>query len=117
MSATLFILNDPPYGTERTYNGLRLAISLAKQEGEKVRIFLIGDAVSSAKRGQMVPQGHYNVDVMLRAIIKHNGEIGVCCSCMDARGITDAEIEEGCHRSSMEELAAWTLAADPSLVF
>jgi len=29
----LVIVNDPPYGTERAYNGLRLAISCAKQEG------------------------------------------------------------------------------------
>lgn len=117
MSTTLLILNDPPYGTERTYNGLRLAASLAKHEGEKVRVFLIGDAVSSAKRGQKVPQGYYNVEVMLRAVLKHRGEIGVCGSCMDARGLTDAEIEEGCHRSSMDELTAWTLSASRTLVF
>ena len=31
---TLMILNDPPYGTERTFNGLRLALNLlAKVEG------------------------------------------------------------------------------------
>jgi uncharacterized protein involved in oxidation of intracellular sulfur len=26
----LLILNDPPYGSERCYNGLRLALALAK---------------------------------------------------------------------------------------
>ena len=36
MSRTLLILNDPPYGTERSYNGLRLAGSLAKREGQAV---------------------------------------------------------------------------------
>ncbi len=25
------ILNDPPYGTERSFNGLRLALALLKQ--------------------------------------------------------------------------------------
>jgi uncharacterized protein involved in oxidation of intracellular sulfur len=30
MSKTLFVLNDPPYGSERSYNGLRLAGSLSK---------------------------------------------------------------------------------------
>ena len=29
MAKTLFILNDPPYGTERSYNALRLAGSLS----------------------------------------------------------------------------------------
>jgi sulfur relay (sulfurtransferase) complex TusBCD TusD component (DsrE family) len=52
----LIILNDPPYGTERSYNGLRLAGQLVKREGEEVRIFLIGDAASCGKRGQKVPK-------------------------------------------------------------
>ena len=33
MARTLFILNDAPYGTERSYNGLRLAGALSKREG------------------------------------------------------------------------------------
>ena len=60
MAKTLFILNDPPYGTERSYNALRLAGSLSKREGEDVKVFLIGDAASGAKRDQRVPQGYYN---------------------------------------------------------
>ncbi|MGH2660755.1 MAG: DsrE family protein, partial [Actinomycetota bacterium] len=49
---TLLILNDPPYGTERSFNGLRLAGSLSKREGEEVRVFLIGDAVACAMADQ-----------------------------------------------------------------
>lgn len=62
MGKTLLILNDPPYGTERSYNGLRLAGSLAKRHGEQVRVFLIGDAASCANRGQTVPKGYYNIE-------------------------------------------------------
>jgi uncharacterized protein involved in oxidation of intracellular sulfur len=29
---TLFIINDPPYGTERVYNALRLAHALLKHD-------------------------------------------------------------------------------------
>ena len=54
MSRTLFILNDPPYGTERSYNGLRLAGTLAKRENEQVKIFLLGDAAACAKANQRV---------------------------------------------------------------
>lgn len=57
MAKTLFILNDAPYGTERSYNALRLAGSLSKREGEEVKIFLIGDASACAKAHQKVPQG------------------------------------------------------------
>ncbi len=114
---TLFILNDPPYGTERSYNGLRLANSVAKREGNEVKVFLIGDAASCAKRGQGVPQGYYNVELMLKSVVRRNGRVGVCASCMDARGITDGELVEGTCRSSMEELTDWTLWADKIIVF
>ena len=117
MSETLFVLNDPPYGTERSYNGLRLAGSLAKREGETVRVFLIGDAAACAKGGQKVPQGYYNLELMLRSVGRRGGEVGVCGTCMDARGITDAELAEGCRRSTMEELADWTQQTDRVLVF
>ena len=33
MPDTLFILNDPPYGTESSSNALRLAASLSEREG------------------------------------------------------------------------------------
>jgi len=55
----LLILNDGPYGTERSYNGLRLAIALAKTEGTEVRVFLMADAVACAKPGQTTPEGFY----------------------------------------------------------
>lgn len=117
MGSTLFILNDPPYGTERSYNGLRLAGTLAKRDGEQVRVFLIGDAASCAKGGQKVPQGYYNIEVMLRSVTRRGGAVGVCGTCMDARGIDGGELAEGSHRSTMEELADWTQAADRVLVF
>lgn len=117
MSETLFVLNDPPYGTERSYNGLRLAGSLARRQGENVRVFLMGDAAACAKGGQKVPQGYYNVEVMLRSVGRRGGEIGVCGTCMDARGITDVELADGCRRSSLDELTDWTQRADRVLVF
>ena len=114
---TLLILNDPPYGTERSYNGLRLAGALGKREGQEVRVFLMGDAASCAKTGQKVPQGYYNLNRMLSVVVQHQGQVGVCGSCMDARGIADAELVEGTRRSTLEELADWTLWADRVLVF
>lgn len=117
MTSTLVILNDPPYGTERSYNGLRLAGSLAQRDGEQVRVFLIGDAAACAKAGQKVPQGYYNLDLMLRLVSRRGGEVGVCGTCMDARGITEVELAEGCRRSSLDELTDWTQATDRVLVF
>jgi uncharacterized protein involved in oxidation of intracellular sulfur len=117
MSKTLFILNDPPYGSERCYNALRLAAALARAEGEEVRLFLIGDAASCAKAGQRVPQGFYNVELMLDRVVRGEGLVGVCGTCMDARAIEDGELVAGAHRSTMDELARWTQWADKTLVF
>ena len=113
----LIVLNDPPYGTERSYNGLRLAGSLAKQEDVEVKVFLIGDAASCAKKAQKVPQGYYNVEIMLKNVIRRGGEIGVCGTCMDARGITENELTDGARRSTMDELSQWTLEAEKIAVF
>jgi uncharacterized protein involved in oxidation of intracellular sulfur len=54
------------YGTERSFNALRLAGLLSKRGGEDVKVFLVGDAASCAKKDQKVPQGYYSTEVMLR---------------------------------------------------
>lgn len=117
MATTLLILNDPPYGMERTCNGLRLATTLAGHEGETVRVFLLGDAVSCAKAGQKVPSGYYNVETMLKVLAGHGVGVAVCGTRMDARGITEADLVTRAHRSSMNELTAWTVDASKVLVF
>ncbi len=114
---TLFILNDPPYGTERSYNGLRLAGAVSKRKGETVRVFLMGDAAACAKRGQTVPNGYYNLERMLQSLVRHKVEIGICGTCMDARGIAVEELVEGARRSTLDELAEWTAAASKVIVF
>lgn len=113
----LIILNDAPYGNERSYNGLRLAGTLSKQQGEDVKIFLIGDAAACSKRGQKVPQGYYNIEVMLKNVVNHGAQVGVCGTCLDARGFTETDIIEGSHRSTMTELTEWTVWADKVMVF
>jgi uncharacterized protein involved in oxidation of intracellular sulfur len=113
---TLFILNDPPYGTERSYNGLRLAKALAKQPGQQVRVFLMGDAVACGKAGQKVPEGYYNAGDMVK-MVATAGEVGLCATCLSARGIEDGELVAGALRRTLADLAAWTAEADKVLVF
>jgi uncharacterized protein involved in oxidation of intracellular sulfur len=113
----LLILNDGPYGTERSYNGLRLALALAKAEGTKVRVFLMADAVACAKPGQVTPEGSHNIGRMIKGLTTRDVTIGACGTCLDARGFSDSDLAEGVHRSSMAELAAWTLEADRTLVW
>lgn len=115
---TLFILNDPPYGSERCYNALRLVGALLKGDpAAEVTVFLMADAVVAAKAGQKTPDGYYNVERMLKRVLTGKGEVLLCGTCMDARGLTEAEVMAGAHRSTMDELAAATAAADKVLVF
>ena len=72
----LIIINDGPYGTERAYNALRLGMNLVKRPEAAVRVFLVGDGVVCAKRGQTTPQGYYNVERMLKSISQH-GQVAV----------------------------------------
>ncbi len=116
MTSTLFILNDAPYGNERAYNGLRLAVALASQDGQSVRLFLMADAVACAKSGQKVPEGYYNVQIMLGKVAR-KGEVGLCGTCMDARGLRDEEMIDGARRGTLAQLADWTAGADKVLVF
>lgn len=117
MMKYLLILNDAPYGTERSYNGLRLAGALAKAEGTAVSVFLFGDAVGCALAGQTTPPGYYNVERMLKPLLAKEARIGLCGTCMDARGIKPEALVAGARRSSMDELTAWTQEADTVLVF
>jgi len=111
----LIIINDPPYGTERLYNGLRLAVALLKR-GEEVTVFLLGDAVAGAKAGQKTPDGFYNLERMLHRVTSR-GRLLLCGTCMDARGIDDAEVVQGAERSTMDALAEATANADQVLTF
>ena len=112
---TLLILNDPPYGTERSYNGLRLAKALAAKDAD-VSVFLMADAVACAKAGQKVPQGYYNLELMVKSVAR-KGEVLACGTCMDARGLRDDELIDGVGRGTMPQLADWTAEADKVLVF
>ncbi|OYY92734.1 MAG: hypothetical protein B7Y42_12095 [Polaromonas sp. 28-63-22] len=116
MTSTLFILNEAPYGSERAYNGLRLAGALAGKEGQQVRVFLLADAVACARAGQKVPPGYYNIQLMLGKLVRQ-GEVALCGTCMEARGVTDAELIEGARRSTLAQLADWTAEAGKVLVF
>ena len=113
----LIILNDPPYGTERSYNGLRLALALAKTDGTELRLFLMGRCGGLCEArpedgGRLLqPRAH------AARVSRKGGPGRACGTCMDARGLVDADLVAGAHRSSMTELAEWTLWAEKVLTF
>ncbi|MEX2035526.1 MAG: DsrE family protein [Xanthobacteraceae bacterium] len=114
----LLVINDPPYGSERVYNALRLAHALVKKDpATQVTVFLMADAVLAGKAQQKTPEGYYNVERMLKRVLSGKGTVLLCGTCMDARGMGDAELMDGAHRSTMDELANATVDADKVLIF
>lgn len=114
----LFILNDAPYGSERSFNALRLAINLNEQEGieASIKIFLMSDSVSCALPRQFPGEG-YNIQQMLEILLSQGAEVLLCRTCCNARGLTDLPLIEGVKIGTLDDLSRWTLEADKVVTF
>ena len=118
MVKLLIIANDAPYGGEKTWNALRLAGASATSEaGMQVRVFLMGDSVGAAKRGQVTPEGYYNLEKMLGDLIGKGVEVKTCGTCLKSRGIADADLVTGVQRGTMMILANWVKEGDRIVTF
>lgn len=114
----LFIINDAPYGNEKAYNALRLAMQLQKESIEnEVRIFLMADAATCAIANQVTPNGYYNIERMIKSVLNKNGFVKICGTCSDARGIRNLPLIDGAQISTMAELAGWTADSDKVVSF
>ncbi|MFW5974634.1 MAG: DsrE/DsrF/TusD sulfur relay family protein [Bacteroidota bacterium] len=119
MQNILIIINDAPYGTEKAYNALRMAITLQKEHAEEVQvdIFLLADAVFCGLPGQTTPNGYYNIERMLKSVIRKGAKVKSCGGCSEARGIDKLKFIEGVELSNMKEFAQLTVDADKVLTF
>lgn len=114
----LFILNDAPYGSEKLYNALRLAMKLQQEHSDaEVRVFLMADAVTASIPAQTTPQGYYNIERMLKAVLSKHGQIKICGTCVEARGIDKLGSIDGLEISTMSQLAQWVIDSDKVLTF
>ncbi|KAB2846173.1 MAG: hypothetical protein F9K45_02410 [Melioribacteraceae bacterium] len=114
----LLIINDAPYGTEKAYNALRLAMNIQKESPEtEVAIFLMADAVGCGIPNQNTPSGYYNIERMLKSVVMKGGKIKACGTCMDARGLAEIKLIDGVERSNMKELTDLTLESDKVITF
>lgn len=118
MQKILILINDGPYGTEKAYNGLRLANQLNKAHNDvEVRIFLMADAAACALSGQNTPNGYYNIERMLKYSLGKGAQVKICGSCAEARGLKNAELIEGTEISTMAELTQWVVDSDKVITF
>ena len=114
----LIIINDAPYGTEKAYNALRMAMQLGKDHTDvEVRVFLMADAANCAIANQNTPNGYYNIERMLKSIIARGGKVKICGSCAEARGLNQAPLIEGTEISTMAELTNWVVDSDKVITF
>lgn len=114
----LIIINEQPYGSEKPYNAIRLAIQIQKDfPGEVVRIFLMADAAACALKDHKTPGGFYNIERMLKLIMNNDAKVRICTSCAEARGIKAESIIEGTAMSTMSELTAWYMDSDKIISF
>ena len=111
----LFIFNDSPYASQRTHNGLRLAVALSKQA--ELRIFLLGDGVTCALSGLNPAHADYNPQEMLRQLASRDVAVGACRTCLEARGIPDEMLLPEVKRSTMDDLVAWSEDTEKVLTF
>jgi uncharacterized protein involved in oxidation of intracellular sulfur len=77
MKNVLFVLNEAPYGSERTYNGLRHAMAVAKNDAASVKVFLTADATTCALAGQKTPEGYYSIERMLKGLLIKKAVVGL----------------------------------------
>ncbi len=119
MSSILLIFNHAPYdGSDVTWNALRLAGQLV-ETGHEVRIFLMNDSVDLARNSNKKPiEYDQNLSQMLRDLIANGAKVKVCGTCMARCGIHKNEpYFEGAERSTMADLAEWTVESDKLLTF
>lgn len=119
MQRILIVINDAPYGTEKAYNALRMAMTLQKEHGEEmeINIFLLADAVFCGLPNQNTPDGYYNIERMLKSVIKRGGTVKSCGGCSEARGIAKLDFIDGVQLSNMKEFAQWTVECDKVFTF
>ncbi len=119
METITIILNTAPYGDEKVWNAFRLARALLTSAiGMKVNVFLIGDAVTTAKKGQKPPEGYYNLEKMLKDLVDQGVPVVACRTCVGARGLTQDDLIEGVRvGTTVGDLAQWVKESQKVLSF
>jgi len=119
MQKILIIFNREPYdNSDVTWNGLRLATTLSEQ-GCKVCIFLMNDAVDLARECLEKPEGYdQDLKLMLKNLIQMGVQVEVCGTCMSRCGIyKNQPYFEGANRSTMLILSKLTIEFDKVITF
>lgn len=105
METITITMSFPPYGGDETFSALMLASNLIMDT--KVNIFLMGEAVYTAKKNQKTPENYPNMGKLLQEIIKNGGKILGCLPCLKTRGMTEEDLIEGVKPGTITDLTNW----------
>ncbi len=109
----LIIINDAPYGTEKAWNALRIAMQFQKDfEGAVVNVFLMADGVFCSIPNETTPNGFYNIEHMIEAVLNKGATVRLCTTCGEARGLKNMKLIEGVEWSGMKELTQCIAESD-----
>lgn len=61
----------------------------------------MADAVTASLPNQSTPQGYYNVERMFKAVIGKGGQVKICGTCAEGRGIHCLGLIEGAEISTI----------------
>ncbi len=114
--SVLLVVNTAPYGTEGPYNALRLAGALAVRE-EHVEVFLMGDAVHTARRGQDPRGAHASLEQLLVDLLEKGVDVTCCGTCCTTRGLADEDLLQDVRVGTIHDLAAATVGSDRVVSF
>ena len=109
----LVIVHAPPYGSERCFSALRLALALASHEHSRaeIKVFLMSDAVVAALPNQKDASGK-TLQGMVEELLAAGVQIRLCQTCAWARGMGELPLVAGCSLGTLVGLAEDVLQAD-----
>jgi uncharacterized protein involved in oxidation of intracellular sulfur len=74
-------------------------------------------AVTFALPNQNTPNGYYNIERMVKAVLLKKGKVKLCGSCAEARGLKELKLVDGAELSKMKELIQLTMECDKMVTF
>jgi uncharacterized protein involved in oxidation of intracellular sulfur len=103
--SVLIILSHAPFEGDTTWNALRLASALLDRKSP-VRIFVMNDAIDVVRQGGMPEGAEFDLQAMLRDLLRRGGRIKICTTCINRCGIGQGEVIPEAIMATMPDLAA-----------
>lgn len=114
--SVLLVVNSAPYGSEGPYNAFRLAEALSLRD-EHVEVFLMGDAVHTARAGQDPRGAHASLEHMLVQLVASGVECKCCGTCCTTRGLAEVDLVGDVRVGTIHDLAAALVRSDKVVSF